>query len=78
MMKTFYVHNDSSASLYTDKSATYTLIEILENFSDDKIDQSDSKVILAINMGTLNNFLEADEGGRFGKLKRYVDSVWNI
>ena len=75
MMETFYVHNDSTASLYIDKPAAYTLMKILENFADDKIDQSDSKVVLAINLGTLNNFLEADEGGRFGKLKRYVDSV---
>lgn len=75
MMEKFYVHNDSTASLYTDKPASYTLMKIMENFTDDKIDQSNSKVILAINLGTLNNFLEADEENRFGKLKRYVEST---
>lgn len=75
MMEKFYVHNDSTASLYIDKPAFYTLIEIMEDFADDKIEQSGSKVILAINLGTLNNFLEADKEGRFEKLKRYVDST---
>lgn len=75
MMEKFYVHNDSTASLYTDKPASYTLMKIMGNFTDDKIDQSNSKVILAINLGTLNNFLEADEENRFGKLKRYVEST---
>lgn len=74
-MEKFYVHNDSTASLYIDKPAFYTLIEIMEDFADDKIEQSGSKVILAINLGTLNNFLEADKEGRFEKLKRYVDST---
>lgn len=73
MMEKFQVHNDSTASLYIDKPASYTLMKIMENFADDKIDQSNRKVILAINLGTLNNFLEADEEGRFGKLKEYVD-----
>lgn len=75
MMSKFYVHNDSTASLYIDKPASYTLMEIMEDFSDNKIEQSDSKVILAINLGTLNNFLEADEDGKFEKLKRYVNSM---
>lgn len=75
MMEKFQVHNDSTASLYTDKPASYTLMKIMENFADDKIEQSNSKVILAINLGTLNNFLEADKEGRFGKLKKYVDSA---
>lgn len=75
MMEKFYVHNDSTASLYIDKPAAYTLMKIMEDFADDKIEQSNSKVILAINLGTLSNFLEADEEGRFEKLKEYVDSA---
>ena len=30
-------------------------------------------MILAINLGTLNNFLEQDKGNRFLKLREYVD-----
>ena len=34
-MDKFYVHNDSTASLYVDKPASYTLKQVLEDFSDD-------------------------------------------
>lgn len=75
MMDKFYVHNDSTASLYIDKPAAYTLKEIMEDFADEKLDSSVKKVILAINLGTLSNFLEADGEGRFAKLKKYVDDT---
>ena len=73
MMGKFYVHNDSTASLYVDKPASYTLKEVLGDFSDARIEQSDKKVILAINLGTLNNFLEEDRENRFSELKKYVE-----
>lgn len=75
MMEKFYVHNDSTASLYVDKPSAYTLRQIMDDFADEKISESKSKVILAINLGTLSNFLEADEEGRFSKLKEYVEAV---
>lgn len=75
MMEKFYVHNDSTASLYVDKPAAYTLRQIMDDFTDEKVSESKSKVILAINLGTLSNFLEADEEGRFSKLKEYVDAA---
>ncbi len=74
MMKEFYVHNDSTASLYVDKPASYTLQKIMEPFSDEKIKNSTDKVILAINLGTLNNFIEDDTEGRFLLLKKYVEA----
>lgn len=75
IMNQFYVHNDSTASLYSDKPASYTLFEILEEFSDEKIDSSKQKTIIAINLGTLNNFLEADVQNRFKRLKKYVQEI---
>lgn len=75
MMDKFYVHNDSTASLYIDKPAAYTLKKIMDDFADDKIDSSKSKVILAINLGTLNNFLESDEEARFTRLKKYIEAA---
>ena len=60
-MKEFYVHNDSTASFYIDKPASYTLNELMNDFSDDCVETSSKKVILAINLGTLNNFLEEDK-----------------
>ena len=75
MMGKFYVHNDSTASLYVDKPASYTLKEIMEDFTDEKIECSNKKVILAINLGTLSNFLEEDTDNRFAKLKKYVEDI---
>ena len=71
----FYVHNDSTASLYIDKPASYTLNELLEDFSDKKVENSNRKVILAINMGTLSNFLDQDEEGKFSMLSNYVQNA---
>ena len=73
MMGKFYVHNDSTASLYVDKPASYTLKSIMEPFCDEKIRNSTDKVILAINLGTLNNFIEDDTEGRFLLFKKYVE-----
>lgn len=75
MMDRFYVHNDSTASLYIDKPASYTIMKLMEEFSDEKIESSTKKMILAINLGTLSNFLEADKESRFLKLKRYVENA---
>ena len=72
MIGEFYVHNDSTASLYVDKPAAFTLMEIMEDFADDKIESSTAKVILAINLGTLSNFLTMDTENRFTKLKKYI------
>ena len=73
MMKEFYVHNDSTASLFVDKPASYTLKSIMEPFCDEKIKESTNKVILAINLGTLNNFIEADTENHFTLFKKYVE-----
>ena len=72
LMSEFYVHNDSTASLYIDKPASFTLKELLDPFSDEKIEQSNNKVILAMNLGTLSNFLDQDDEKRFKRLASYV------
>ncbi len=75
MMSRFYVHNDSTASLYVDKPASFTLKSIMEPFCDEKINDSTDKVILAINLGTLNNFIESDTDNRFTLFKKYVEAA---
>lgn len=75
MMNSFYVHNDSTASLYIDKPASYTLMKIMEAFTDENLETSHSKVILAINLGTLSNFLDSDVSNDFSKLKAYVEEA---
>lgn len=72
LMEKFYIHNDSTASLYIDKPASYTLKELLEDFADDKVEYSSRKIILAINLGTLSNFLDEDTEGRFTRLSGYI------
>lgn len=71
-MNKFYIHNDSTASFYVDKPASYTLLKIMDDFSDDKIEDSKKKVILAINLGTLSNFLDSDVENRFTKFTKYI------
>lgn len=74
VMRKFTIHNDSTASFYKKKPAIESIKEVLENFADDKIESSNEKLILAINLGTLNNFIEADNEMKFQKLKGYVES----
>lgn len=73
IMKMFTIHNDATASFYKNKPAIETLKEVLINFTDEKMEESNEKLILAINLGTLNNFIESDEENRFTKLKEYVE-----
>ena len=72
-MSRFYVHNDSTASFYIDKPASYTLMSIMEDFADDRIEYSKKKVILAINLGTLSNFIDSDIDNKFTRFRKYID-----
>ncbi|WP_368246141.1 DNA phosphorothioation-dependent restriction protein DptF [Clostridium paraputrificum] len=71
-MASFVLQNDATESLAPDKTSMDTLNEVLENFSDEKIDSSNEKCILAINLGTLNNFIDSEYGERFTILKKFV------
>ena len=75
MMGNYTIHNDSTASLYVDKPASYTLNMLMEGFSDENISSYTGKLILAINHGILGAFLEADSTNRFSKLKKYVQQA---
>lgn len=72
VMKNFTIHNDATESLEPNKTSMDTLNEVLDNFSDEKIEESKEKFILAINLGTLNNFIDSKYSGRFSVLKKYV------
>lgn len=72
VMKNFILHNDATESLEPKKTSMDTLNEVLDEFSDEKIDYSNQKFILAINLGTLNNFIDSQYGERFTKLKKFV------
>lgn len=71
-MAKFTLHNDATESLEPNKTSMDTLNDVLDNFSDEKIEESNQKFILAINLGTLNNFIDSEYGDRFIKLKTFV------
>ncbi|WP_102027748.1 DNA phosphorothioation-dependent restriction protein DptF [Salirhabdus sp. Marseille-P4669] len=73
IMDQFKIHNDATESFDPKKNSLDTLAEVLSAFSDENIDSSNEKRILAINLGVLHNFIEspyADE--QYRKLKEYV------
>lgn len=72
IMRNFTLHNDATESLEPNKTSMDTLNEVLDDFSDEKIEKSDRKFILAINLGTLNNFIDSQYGTRFSILKKFV------
>ncbi|KAA9022944.1 DNA phosphorothioation-dependent restriction protein DptF [Niallia endozanthoxylica] len=76
IMDQFTIHNDATESFDPRKNSLDTLAMVLDNFSDSKIDTSDEKLILAINLGVLNNFIEspyAEE--KYQRLKEFVLSA---
>ena len=73
-MSHFTLHNDATESLEPNKTSMDTLNDVLDNFSDEKIETSNEKLILAINLGTLNNFIDSEYGKRFTVLQKYVES----
>ena len=73
LMNNYEIHNDSTASFYINKPAIYTLREVLNDFADTNITTSKKKLVLAINLGTLNNFIESDSNNEFLLLKEFVE-----
>ncbi len=70
--KQFHIHNDATES----SSPTSTNIDELRTnlapFSDAKLSRSRERIILAINLGTLNNFIVADANNEFSELAAFV------
>lgn len=73
LLEGFHIHNDATESSAPNKTAIDTLNEVLRDFSDDRIDCPGSNLILAINLGVLNNFIESEYGQQFTILRRYVE-----
>ncbi len=75
LLEGYETYNDATESSAPTLTAMDTLAEKLAAFNDDNIGIADgSKMIIAINLGTLNNFIESEKGANFKKLKEYVDS----
>ncbi len=71
----FELHNDATESEEPTKTAMDTLNEKLLPFSDARIDiKEDYKLIIAINLGTLNNFINSEYSPNYKRLKEYVEN----
>ncbi|QHS55935.1 DNA phosphorothioation-dependent restriction protein DptF [Mucilaginibacter sp. 14171R-50] len=68
----FQIHNDATESYSPDETCNDTLTRVLQPFSDELLGSEMKKVILAINLGTLSNFLE-EKKDSFSKLKAFVE-----
>jgi DNA phosphorothioation-dependent restriction protein DptF len=70
-MSVFNVHNDATESFSPDQTCIQTLRDILQPFSNENISTSSEKWILAINLGTLSNFLE-EHAASFSAMRQFV------
>lgn len=69
----FYIHNDATESRCRSRDEKQELAKVLSEFSDENLNNgSYAKVIVAINLGVLSNFIESEEGKAFTKLAQYV------
>lgn len=69
----FSVYNDATESSSPTATNIDELNRILEPYSDKNLSTCTQKAILAINLGTLNNFLVADADQAFSRLKAFVE-----
>ncbi|MGJ1198220.1 DNA phosphorothioation-dependent restriction protein DptF [Sphingobacterium spiritivorum] len=67
----FQIHNDATESHNPNESSNDTLYRILDRFKDKNIKQTNSKLILAINLGTLSKFME-EHGSEFQELASFI------
>ncbi|MDM1377706.1 MULTISPECIES: DNA phosphorothioation-dependent restriction protein DptF [Myroides] len=67
----FHTHNDATESHNPTETSNETLYKLLDGFKDVNISNSSSKIILAINLGTLSKFIE-EYKDEFKVLETYI------
>ena len=81
LLDDYKVYSDATESDAPNKTAISTLAKRIEAFSDENIDDGGAeKIIIAINLGMLNNFIDSEEGQAFSKLRQYVvnNNIFNV
>ena len=81
LLDNYMVYSDATESDAPNKTAIATLAKRIEAFNDENIDDGGTeKIIIAINLGMLNNFIDSEEGKAFSKLRQYVinNNVFSI
>ena len=75
LLDSFEVYNDATESSAPTLTSIDTLSERLAPFNDaNAVNDDGNKIILAINLGTLSNFIESEKGKAFSNLKNYVEA----
>lgn len=73
LLADYVIINDATESNAPRETATQTLAGRIAAFRDDRLnDGGCEKVVLAINLGMLNNFIDSEEGKAFQALRNYV------
>ena len=70
--KRFKFHNDATESRDPQKTFEDTLQDLLTPFNDNKYLKTNEKIILAINLGTLHNFMKSKQSNNLSILKSYL------
>lgn len=74
LLEDYEPYNDATESSAPNLTSIDTLAEKLQEYDDEHyLIDNGKKMILAINLGTLSNFIESEKGKRFSALKQYVD-----
>lgn len=74
LLENYQILNDATESFSPSKDAIETLEEILIDFSDEKISTSNKKIILAINLGILHNFItHKREDQTYTRLEKLIE-----
>lgn len=74
LLENYEPYNDATESSEPTLTSIDTLAKKLVAFDDLHYDIEDGKkMIVAINLGTLNNFIESEKGKHFSKLRKYVE-----
>ncbi len=72
LLNGYIVYNDATESSAPSKTAIETLHELLIGFTDKNIKLDGQNIILAMNLGVLNNFIESEYGQQYKLLREYV------
>lgn len=73
LFEKFDINYDATESYDYDKNELDTLALVLERFNDNNIDNPSKNLILAINLGVLNNFFESPQSEEFKKLYEIME-----
>jgi DNA phosphorothioation-dependent restriction protein DptF len=74
LISDYKIFNDATESFSPNKNSIETLEEVLSGFSDENVEHSNDKIILAINMGVLHNFIHSShEKHSYDSLKDFVE-----